>query len=265
MLLVHAVVVEAVALEHAGPEVLDQHVGALQQFLHHRLALGLGEVERHALLAPVEGHEEMAFAGAARARALARVVAAVGILDLDHLGAHVGQDLCAHGSRDHAGEIDDADSAERRTTRCCHGCRVGLQAARCPRTAFPRNRPASLHFAYRCLTALQRPVYNRRMGSAEGSVAGEQAEARLVVMLVYPGVVAMDVFGPLEAFASANAVAGRPLYRLAIAAMSLAPVETSIGIQIAPTMAVADIKEPIDTLLVSGGYGQAEASVDADL
>ena len=29
----------------------------------------------------------------------------------------------------------------------------------------------------------------------------DQAEPRLVVMLVYPGVMAMDVFGPLEAFA----------------------------------------------------------------
>ncbi len=54
-------------------------------------------------------------AAGARTGALARVVAAVGVLDLDDLGAHVGQDLGAHGSRDHAGEIDDADAVERRT------------------------------------------------------------------------------------------------------------------------------------------------------
>ena len=84
-------------------------------------------------------------------------------------------------------------------------------------------------------------------------------------MLVYPGVVAMDVFGPLEAFATANAVAHRPLYRLAIAGMSMAPVDTSLGIRITPSVAVADLKEPIDTLLVSGGYGQAEASCDQGL
>src|SRR5260370_38394561 len=97
------------------------------------------------------------------------------------------------------------------------------------------------------------------------SVAGEPAEPRFVVMLVYPGVVAMDIFGPLEAFASANAIAHRPLYRLAIAGMSLAPVETSLGIRITPSIAVADIRDPIDTLLVSGGYGQAEASCDQHL
>jgi transcriptional regulator GlxA family with amidase domain len=97
------------------------------------------------------------------------------------------------------------------------------------------------------------------------SVARKQAEPRFVVMLVYPGVVAMDIFGPLEAFATANAIAHRPLYRLAIAGMTMAPVDTSLGIRITPSVAVADIKEPIDTLLVSGGYGQVEASGDQHL
>ena len=84
-------------------------------------------------------------------------------------------------------------------------------------------------------------------------------------MLVYPGVVAMDVFGPLEAFATANAIDRRSLYQLAIVGMSMAPVETSLGIPIAPSAAVADIDGPIDTLLVSGGFGQAEASCDERL
>jgi transcriptional regulator GlxA family with amidase domain len=97
------------------------------------------------------------------------------------------------------------------------------------------------------------------------SIAGEPAEPRYVVMLVYPGVMAMDIFGPLEAFATANMIAGRPLYRLAIAGMSMAPVATSLGIRITPSVAVADIQEPIDTLLVSGGFGQAEASSDERL
>ena len=69
----------------------------------------------------------------------------------------------------------------------------------------------------------------------------KSVEPRFVVMLVYPGVVAMDVFGPLEAFATANAIAHRPLYRLAIAGMSMAPVETSLGIRITPSVAVADL------------------------
>jgi transcriptional regulator GlxA family with amidase domain len=81
-------------------------------------------------------------------------------------------------------------------------------------------------------------------------------------MLVYPGVMAIDVFGPLEAFAMANNIAQRPLYRLAIAGLSLAPVETSLGIRITPSVAIAGINQRLDTLLVSGGFGQAEASCD---
>jgi transcriptional regulator GlxA family with amidase domain len=97
------------------------------------------------------------------------------------------------------------------------------------------------------------------------AAAPEQAEPRLVVMLVYPGVMAMDVFGPLEAFASANIIAGRPLYRLAIAGKTTAPVETSLGLPIVPSVAIDDIEGPIDTLLVSGGFGQSQASCDERL
>ena len=95
--------------------------------------------------------------------------------------------------------------------------------------------------------------------------APEQAEPRLVVMLVYPGIMAMDVFGPLEAFASANVIAGRPLYRLAIAGKTTTPVETSLGLPILPSVALDDIAGPIDTLLVSGGFGQSKASCDQQL
>jgi len=51
-----------------------------------------------------------------RAGTLAGVVTAVGILDLDHLGAHVGEHLGAHGTGDHARKIDDSDAVERRAT-----------------------------------------------------------------------------------------------------------------------------------------------------
>ena len=95
--------------------------------------------------------------------------------------------------------------------------------------------------------------------------APEQAEPRLVVMFVYRGVMAMDVFGPLEAFASANIIAGRPLYRLAIAGKTMAPIETSLGLPIIPSVALDDIEGPIDTLLVSGGFGQSDASCDDQL
>jgi transcriptional regulator GlxA family with amidase domain len=76
---------------------------------------------------------------------------------------------------------------------------------------------------------------------------------------------AMDVFGPLEAFAAANFIVGRLVYKLAIAGMTTDPVETSLGLPITPSIALADIAGPIDTLLVSGGTGQVEASCDPHL
>lgn len=101
--------------------------------------------------------------------------------------------------------------------------------------------------------------------SALSPVVSDQPEPRFVVMLVYPGIMAMDVYGPLEAFAMANTSSGRTLYQMAIASIDGAPVPTSLGVPITPSMAVGDIKEPIDTLLVSGGRGQAAARRDQAL
>jgi hypothetical protein len=41
----------------------------------------------------------------------ARLVARWG-LDLDHVGAEIGEELAAVGNRDHAAELDDADAVE---------------------------------------------------------------------------------------------------------------------------------------------------------
>lgn len=97
------------------------------------------------------------------------------------------------------------------------------------------------------------------------AAAEEKARTRLVVMLVYPGVMTMDVVGPLEAFAAANAESHQPLYRLAIVSMDGKPVATSLGIRLFPSVAAARIAGPIDTLLVSGGHGQVEARTNPAL
>ena len=83
----------------------------------------------------------------------------------------------------------------------------------------------------------------------------QPVESRLIVMLVYPGVMAMDVFGPLSKPSRRRTMPpADPLYRLEIAGMTKAPVATSLGIEIRPTVALDDIAGPIDTLLVSGGF-----------
>jgi transcriptional regulator GlxA family with amidase domain len=88
---------------------------------------------------------------------------------------------------------------------------------------------------------------------------------RHIVVLVYPDVMAMDVCGPMEAFAMANFYADRSLYRLSIAAVTTDPVKTSIGFCIVPNYALADLNSPIDTLLVAGGHGYVAALRDRAL
>lgn len=92
--------------------------------------------------------------------------------------------------------------------------------------------------------------------------AGQQ---RHVVVLVYPDVMAMDVCGPMEAFAMANALANRGLYSLSITAVTTEPVRTSLGFCIVPNYALAELQGPIDTLLVAGGYGHVAALHDRTL
>jgi transcriptional regulator GlxA family with amidase domain len=88
---------------------------------------------------------------------------------------------------------------------------------------------------------------------------------RHIVVLVYPDVMAMDVCGPLEAFAMANFLANSSLYRLSTAAVTTDPVSTSLGFCIVPNCTLADLEGPIDTLLVAGGYGHVVALRDRAL
>jgi transcriptional regulator GlxA family with amidase domain len=85
---------------------------------------------------------------------------------------------------------------------------------------------------------------------------------RHIVVLVYSNVMALDVCGPMEAFATANFYANRELYRLSIAAVTTDPVKTSVGFCIVPNYALADLEGSIDTLLVAGGHGYAAAYRD---
>lgn len=90
---------------------------------------------------------------------------------------------------------------------------------------------------------------------------------RRIEVLAYEQVQLLDVAGPLQVFASANdhAVAGghTPAYRVAVVASSN-PVQTSSGLQLlAAPLPRADT--PVDTLLVAGGRGVAQAVHDARL
>src|SRR5690606_15134367 len=94
------------------------------------------------------------------------------------------------------------------------------------------------------------------------------AMPRRVAMLAFPEVELLDVVGPLEVFASANAIrAGEapgapPLYRTVILAPEAGLLGAASGLRIAADAAFRDLSGPLDTLLVAGGAGVHAAVAD---
>ena len=106
----HPVVVDAQARGHRRPEVVDQHVGALDQPAQHAQAVGMLEVEAEAALVAIDPEE-----GPALARDGGRVVAevvALGRLDLDDEGALVAEQGAAVGTGHVAAQIEHDDAAQ---------------------------------------------------------------------------------------------------------------------------------------------------------
>ena len=104
---------ESEALERAGTKVLHQHVGLVAEPQHHREIVGVLEVERDRPLAtpeelPPQGDAIPGVAPAERTGG----VAAVGTLDLDDVGAKVGEVSRARGPRHHRRDVDDPQVGE---------------------------------------------------------------------------------------------------------------------------------------------------------
>src|SRR5262249_22958498 len=110
------IVPEAIPREVANLVVLDQDVAFGRERAHESLSGRLGEVDRDRLLAAVDGEVIGRLARFLPGRILepgwppaARVVAGPRPLDLDHLGAEVGEILRRPGSGEDAGEIENAN------------------------------------------------------------------------------------------------------------------------------------------------------------
>src|SRR5215468_9959810 len=104
---------QAHAVERAGREILHQHVAVLDQPIEDLLALGMLGVDGDRALAAVEHGEIEAVGAFDVAQLAARDVADAGPLDLDHVGAHISEQLRAGRARLHVGEIEDAHAVER--------------------------------------------------------------------------------------------------------------------------------------------------------
>ena len=112
-------IVEAELLEAADLEVLEQHVGARRELLDDALALGGLEVELDRALAAIGaveiGGAQMAAVGRRHERRApaAGVVAGALALDLDHVGAEIGQNLAGPRPGQDAGKLENAHTGQR--------------------------------------------------------------------------------------------------------------------------------------------------------
>ncbi|OMC13959.1 transcriptional regulator [Mycolicibacter heraklionensis] len=90
---------------------------------------------------------------------------------------------------------------------------------------------------------------------------------RHVVILSYPGIQSLDVFGPAEVFATATLVllgqgSGEDGYRVTVASVDGAPIDTSSGLALLPSP-LPEPDESVDTLVLPGGAGADTAHAEA--
>lgn len=91
-------------------------------------------------------------------------------------------------------------------------------------------------------------------------------KTRRIVMVGYPGLQPLDVVGPAEVFAAADALSGGDSYEVELVARTPGPIMTRHGgYGIAPAKTLADCRGPIDTLMIAGGFGVHEAEEDKEL
>ncbi len=107
------VVAEAEAVAGARPEGLDDDVGADAQLARERHVGRVLEVERDRALVAVEAQVVGRALVDERRPPGARVVAAVGALDLDHVGPEVAEAHRAQRAGEHPREVGDEDAIER--------------------------------------------------------------------------------------------------------------------------------------------------------
>src|SRR5262245_9084911 len=110
-------IAEAQPLDDAGTEVLQQHVGRLQQGAEDVLAARVLQIDRQAPLVRVERQVEKAIGVGTVLQRVSRRVALARLLDLDDVRTQPGQHLAAGRPRLVVGEIDDPDARQRLTHR----------------------------------------------------------------------------------------------------------------------------------------------------
>src|ERR1700761_6722629 len=93
---------------------------------------------------------------------------------------------------------------------------------------------------------------------------GSKSRKRMVALLAVPGVQLLDISGPLDVFAEANAHAGETIYQLALVAPKAGPLRSSCGVRLLPDRLGSEpVNEKLDTILIAGCPRAAEVPADA--
>lgn len=85
---------------------------------------------------------------------------------------------------------------------------------------------------------------------------------RDVVLVAFPGLQGLDLVGPMEVFATTNRHLGAEAYRVRVVAAQPGPLATSSGLTLHVDTSIADVRDPVDTLVVVGGEGTQAAVLD---
>src|SRR5205823_14249204 len=106
------------------------------------------------------------------------------------------------------------------------------------------------------------PLVDERTVVGIGSVRNDQFPSftvmrRDIAVLIFPDFQLLDAAGPITVFDAAGRETARPAYRLRVIARTAGPVISSSGVKL---IAEAFADDPIDTLVVAGGWGSREAS-----
>ncbi len=177
-------VVEAEPGDGAGPEVLDDDVGARDQPPRDGPARVVLEVDGAAPLVAVDREVVGRLAREKRRTERAGLVAAPRLLDLDDVGPHVAEGHRAVGAGHHPAEIDDPNAVERRATVPARppvaAWRVRLapnQPARRPRRSTART-PSSRHPAFPTPSPPPAPQLVGQWAGGESQDAGAGRHSR---------------------------------------------------------------------------------------
>ena len=92
------------------------------------------------------------------------------------------------------------------------------------------------------------------------------AKPRRIAIVAFPGVQPLDVVGPAEVFAAADQLSGGGAYEVEVVARTSGAIMTRHGgYGIVPAKTLRQCRGAIDTLMVAGGFGVAEAEEDREL